>query len=98
LLCQGLYSTLYGTVPGLGEVIGTEGFTLPLGGSDAVAAGEGFEKPSLSHDLPSPLVPRDPPGGRVKAKLTLPRGGSDAVAAGEGFEKPSLSHDLPSLT
>ena len=43
-------------------------FTLPRGGSDAVAAVEGCEKPSLSHDLPSPLVPRDPPGGRVKSK------------------------------
>ncbi|MDZ7618677.1 MAG: hypothetical protein U1E05_16865, partial [Patescibacteria group bacterium] len=40
--------------------------TLPRGGSDAVAAGEGCEKPVLSRDLPSPLVPRDPPGGMVK--------------------------------
>ena len=40
-------------------------FTLPLaGGSDAVAAGEGFVRNPLR--LPSPLVPRDPLGGRFK--------------------------------
>jgi len=44
-------------------------FTLPRGGSDAVAAGEGFKTSGFSHDLPSPLVPRDPPGGRVKSKV-----------------------------
>jgi len=44
-------------------------FTLPRGGSDTVVAGEGCEKPSSSRDLPSPLVPRDPSGGRVKSKV-----------------------------
>jgi len=42
-------------------------FTLPSGGSDAVAAGEGLERKSPPSDSPSPLVPRDPPGGRVKS-------------------------------
>ena len=45
-------------------------FTLPEGGSDAVAAGEGYENPELIRNLPSPLVPRDPPGGRVKPKVS----------------------------
>ena len=45
-------------------------FTLPRGGSDAVAAGEGFKASRFSRDLPSPLVPRDPPGGRVKSKVS----------------------------
>jgi len=43
--------------------------TLPSGGSDAVAAGEGSEKSGLTPDSPSPLVPRDPPGGRVNSEV-----------------------------
>jgi len=42
---------------------------LPLGGSDAVAAGEGSEETENDHDQPSPLVPRDPPGGRVNSNI-----------------------------
>jgi len=41
-------------------------FTLPSGGSDAVAAGEGAKESKQSRNSPSPLVPRDPPKGRVK--------------------------------
>jgi len=39
--------------------------TLPLGGSDAVAAGEGHKTTDLTGSAPSPLVPRAPPGGRI---------------------------------
>ena len=52
-----------------GAALNATYFTLPAGGSDAVAAGEGCEKPGLTRDVPSPLVPRDPPGGRVKSKM-----------------------------
>ena len=51
-------------------------FTLPRGGSDAVAAGEGFKTSGFSRDLPYPLVPRDPPGGRVKSKV-MPKVSND---------------------
>ena len=44
---------------------------LPRGGSDAVAAGEGLEKRESARDFPSPLVPRDPLGGRVKSAWLL---------------------------
>jgi len=44
--------------------------TLPPGGSDAVAAGEGAENPRLATESPSPLVPRDPPGGRVESEVS----------------------------
>lgn len=47
--------------------------TLLLGGSDAVAAGEGLCKLTrpmeLNPTLPCPLVPRDSPRGRVKFLL-----------------------------
>jgi hypothetical protein len=43
-------------------------FTLPSGGSDAVASGERGKDPDSTQDAPSPLVPRDPPGGKVNSK------------------------------
>jgi uncharacterized repeat protein (TIGR01451 family) len=45
--------------------------TLPLGGSDAAAAGEGSDIPELGYDQPSPLVPRDPPEGRVNSGVDV---------------------------
>ncbi len=49
-------------------------YALPRKGSDAVATGEGCEKPSLSRELPSPLVSRDPAEGRAAPKVIGIRG------------------------
>jgi len=65
-------------------------FTLPRGGSDAVAAGEGCEKPVLSSNKPSPLVPRDPPGGRVKSKV-MPKVSGIGHSPARQYPQPEYS-------
>jgi cytosine/adenosine deaminase-related metal-dependent hydrolase len=47
-------------------------FTLPSGGSDAVAAGEGSNQDGVTSAPPSSLVPRDPPRGRVNSEMRGP--------------------------